>query len=109
MNEIARHFSPGMVVTANSSAATTSGMFPFGRFGGACVMVANANGATLINWYGTVDPAVTPRQVYADGSAVTTALTVGIHPVPDACFASNYVVPVVSGATTCAMTVMAKG
>jgi hypothetical protein len=32
MNEIARHFSPGMVVTANSSAATTSGMFPFGRF-----------------------------------------------------------------------------
>jgi hypothetical protein len=109
MNEIARHFSPGMVVTANSSAATTSGMFPFGRFGGACVMVANTNGATLINWYGTVDPAVTPRQVYADGSAVTTALTIGIHPVPDACFSSNYVVPVVSGATTCAMTVMAKG
>jgi len=29
--------------------------------------------------------------------------------VPDACFSSNYVVPVVSGATTCAMTVMAKG
>jgi hypothetical protein len=47
--------------------------------------------------------------VYADGSAVVTALTIGIHPVPDACFASNYVVPVVSGATTCAMTVMAKG
>jgi hypothetical protein len=40
---------------------------------------------------------------------VTTAVTVGIHPVPDACFAVNHVVPVVSGATTCAMTVMAKG
>jgi hypothetical protein len=109
MNEIARHFSPGMVVTANSSAATTSGMFPFGRFGGACVMIANTGGGTQINWYGTVDPVVTPRQVYADGAAVVTALTIGIHPVPDACFASNYVVPIVAGATTCAMTVMAKG
>ena len=109
MNEIARHFSPGTVITANSSAATTSGMFPFGRFGGACVMIANAGGGTQINWHGTVDPSVTPRQVYADGSAVVTALTIGIHPVPDACFAANYVVPIVAGATTCAMTVMAKG
>lgn len=109
MNEIARHFSPGTVVTANSSAATTSGMFPFGRFGGACVMIANTNSATQINWYGTVAPNVAPVQIYSDGAAVTTAVTVGIHPVPDACFAVNYVVPVVSGATTCAMTVMAKG
>lgn len=109
MNEIARHFSPGMVVTANSSAATTSGMFPFGRFGGACVMIANTGGGTQINWHGTVDPSVQPRQIYADGAAVTTALTIGVFPVPDACFAANYVVPVVSGATTCAMTVMAKG
>ena len=109
MNEIARHFSPGSVITANSSAATTSGMFPFGRFGGGCVMIANTNSATLINWYGTVDPATTPRQIYADGSAVTTSLTVGIMPVPDACFAVNYVVPVITGAATCAMTVMAKG
>lgn len=109
MNEIARHFSPGMVVTANSSAATTSGKFPFGRFGGACVMIANTGGGTLINWYGTVDPSVAPLQIYADGSAVTTSLVVGIHPVPDACFSSSYVVPVVAGATTCAMTVMAKG
>ena len=109
MNEIARHFSPGSVITANSSAATTSGHFPFGRFGGACVMIANTNGATQINWFGTVDPGVTPQRIYADGSALTTALTVGIHPVPDACFAVNHVVPVVVGATTCAMTVMAKG
>jgi hypothetical protein len=40
---------------------------------------------------------------------VTTALTVGIHPVPDALFSVSHVVPVVVGATTCAMTVMAKG
>jgi hypothetical protein len=109
MIEIARHFSPGAVVTANSSAATTSGMFPFGRFGSACVMIANTNGATQINWYGTVDPRVTPLPIYASGAALTTAVVVGVHPVPDACLSVNYVVPVVAGATTCAMTVMAKG
>lgn len=109
MNEIARHFSPGTVITANSTAATTAGMFPFGRFGGACVMIGNTNSCTQIDWYGTVSPDVTPQPIYSDGSAVTTAVTVGIHPVPDACFAVNYVVPVVTGGTTCAMTVMAKG
>lgn len=109
MNEIARHFSPGTVITANSSAATTSGMFPFGRFGGACVMIASTNSCTQINWYGTPDQTVAPLQLYNDGAAVTTAVTVGIFPVPDACFAVNYVVPVVTGGTTCAMTVMAKG
>jgi hypothetical protein len=40
---------------------------------------------------------------------VTTALTVGIHPIPDACFALPFVAPVVAGATTCAMTVCVKG
>lgn len=109
MNEIARHFSPGTVITANSTAATTAGMFPFGRFGGACVMIGSTNSCTGINWHGTVDPAVPPLQIYNDGAAVTSAVTVGIHPVPDACFAVNYVVPVVVGGTTCAMTVMAKG
>jgi hypothetical protein len=72
-------------------------------------MIAATNSCTQINWYATVDPAVTPVQVYNDGAALTTALTVGLHPVPDACFAANYVVPVVVGGTTCAMTVMAKG
>jgi hypothetical protein len=109
MNEIARHFSPGAVVTANSSAATTSGMFPFGRFGGGAVMIGNTGGATQINWFGTVDPAIAPLQIFSDGAAVTTAVTVGIMPIPDACFAVNHLVPVVSGATTCALTVMAKG
>ncbi len=109
MNENARHFSPGSVIKANSSAATTAGMIPFGRFGGACVMIAATNSCTQINWHGTVDPSVTPRAIYSDGAAVTSAVTVGIIPVPDACFAVNYVVPVVVGGTTCAMTVMAKG
>jgi hypothetical protein len=109
MNEIARHFSPGTVITANSSAATTSGQFPFGRFGGACVMIGSTNGCTQIRCHGTVDPRIAPVQVYADGSAVTSAVTVGILAVPDACFAVNHVAPIVVGGTTCAMTVMAKG
>ena len=109
MNEIARHFSPGSVITANSSAATTSGMFPFGPFGGACVMIANTGSGTQIDWHGTVHPTVTPLPIYADGNAVTSALTVGCVVVPDGCFAVNYVVPVIVGGTTCAMTVMAKG
>lgn len=109
MNEIARHFSPGTVIVANSSAATTSGMFPFGRFGGACVMVGDTNSCTQINWHGTNDPGVAPVPVYANGAAVTTALTVGIHPIPDACFAISYVAPIVVGGTSCSLTVMAKG
>ena len=109
MNEIARHFSPGTVITANSSAASTAGMFPFGRFGGACVMIADTGGATQIHWYGTVDPKVTPLRIYADCAALSSALTVGVINVPDGCFAVNYVVPVIVGGTTCAMTVMAKG
>ena len=72
-------------------------------------MIAATNSCTQINWHGTVDPSVTPRQIYNDGAAVTTAITVGIMPVPDAAFAVNYAVPIVVGGTTCAMTVMAKG
>lgn len=108
MTDIARHFSSA-VITANSSAATTSGNIPFGPFSGGVVMIANTGSATQINWHGTVAPTVTPRALYADGNAVTSALTVGCITIPDACFAVPYVVPVVVGGTTCAMTVMLKG
>lgn len=108
MNSIARHYS-SIVVTANSSAATTSGNIPFAPFAGGVIMVANTNSCTKIDWYGTVDMSVTPRQIYADGTALTSALTVGCMNVPDGCFSVPFVVPVVSGGTTCAMTVMLKG
>jgi hypothetical protein len=36
-------------------------------------------------------------------------MTVGVHPLPDATFAVNFVIPVLSNGTTCSMTVMAKG
>lgn len=108
MNEIRRYCS-NMVVTANSSAATTSGNIPFSQFAGGVVMIANTNGATQINWHGTVGMSIAPQRLYADGSAVTSALTVGCVNMPDACFAVPLVVPVIVGATTCAMTVMLKG
>lgn len=109
MNEIARHFSPGVVITANSSAASTSARIPYGRFSGGGVLIGNTNGCTAINWYGAAGQEATPVQIYADGSAVTTAVVVGAHPIPDACFGMHFVAPIVVGGTTCAMTVMCKG
>lgn len=108
MNEIAR-FRDTVAITASSSAATTTPRIAFGGFAGGCVIVAATGGGTQINWYGASAPDVTPVQIYADGAAVTTALTVGVHPIPDSCFALPFVAPVVSGATTCAMTVCVKG
>lgn len=111
MNDIRRHYS-SIVITANSSAASTSGNIPFASFAGGVVMIANTGGATGINWHGTPDMSVTPRQIYSDGAAVSSAVTVGCVNIPDACFAVPFVVPVIAGATTavtCAMTVMLKG
>ena len=110
MNDIRRHYS-SIVITANSSAASTSGNIPFASFAGGVVMIANTQTATQISWHGTVDMSVAPRQIYSDGSAVTSALTVGCINVPDACFAVPFVVPVIVGGTasTCAMTVLLKG
>lgn len=108
MNEITR-FREAFTITANSSAGTTSGRIAFGNFAGGCVLIAATNGCTQIAWHGAAESSATPVQLYADGSAVTTALTVGGHPIPDACFALPFAVPVVSGGTTCAMTVCVKG
>ena len=108
MSEIRRYGSTASIV-ASSAAGTTAGCIPYNMFAGGCVIVAATNGCTLINWMGGVSSAATPRQIYESGSAVTTALTVGIHPIPDACFASPFVFPIVTGGTTCAMTVGLKG
>jgi hypothetical protein len=108
MNDIARHYS-SVVITANSTAATTAGSIPFGPFAGGVVMIAHTGGGTRINWHGTVHPTVTPTQIYADGSAVTSSLTVGCVGIPDGCFSLPYVVPVIVGGTTCAMTAILKG
>lgn len=108
MNEITR-FRDTVSITANSTAATTAGRIAFGNFAGGCVVIGASNNCTQIAWHGMADTDATPRPVYSDGAAVTTSLTVGVHPIPDACFGLPFVVPVVSGGTTCAMTVVLKG
>jgi len=108
MIEITR-FQDTVTITAGSSAATTSTRFSFQHMAGGGVLIANTGGATQITWYAADSQEATPRIIYADGAAVTTAVTVGAHPVPDACFSFPYVVPVIAGGTTCAMTVTLKG
>jgi hypothetical protein len=98
-----------VTITAASSAATTTPRFPFGRFAGGCVFIASTGGATQINWHGASAAESTPVQIYADGSAVTTAVTVGAHPVPDACFAFPHVAPVLVGGTSAVLTISLKG
>lgn len=108
MTEITR-FQNTVMITAASSAATTTPRFAFSHMAGAGVLIGNTGGATQIDWYVAAGQNDTPIQVYADGAAVTTALTVGAHQVPDACFSYPFVVPVITGGTSCAMTVCLKG
>ena len=108
MNEIERSQSL-VTITAASSAATTTPRGPFGRWAGGCVFIANTGGATQVAWYGASAAESTPLQIFAEGSAVTTAVTVGAHPVPDACFAFPWVAPVLVGGTTATLTISLKG
>lgn len=109
MNEIARHFTTGSVITAVSSAATTTPRFPFGRYAGGGVIIGATGGATQINWHASADSQDLPRPIYSGGSAVTSAVTVGCQPIPDACFGFAFVAPVIVGGATCSMTVCVKG
>lgn len=106
---VERFFQPGATITAASTAATTTPRFPYGRFAGGGVIIANTNGATQIRWYASAGAEDVPVQVYADGAAVTTAATVGAHPIPDACFGFGYVAPIIVGSTSCDLTVSVKG
>lgn len=108
MSEIAR-FSSTVTITAGSSAGTTTPRIAYGRYAGGCLIVGNTSGATEIRWYASATAEATPVQVFADGSAVTTAVTVGVHPIPDACYGVPFVAPVIVGATTMAATVTLKG
>lgn len=108
MIEITR-FQDTVSITAGSSAATTSQRFSFQHMAGGGVLIGNTGGATQISWHAAHGPETTPVQIYSDGSAVTSAVTVGAIPVPDACFSFPYVAPILSGGTTCAMTITLKG
>lgn len=108
MIEITR-FQETVTITAGSSAATTSTRFSFQHMAGGGVLIGNTGGATQITWHAAEDQEATPRVIYSDGAAVTTSVTVGAMPVPDACFAFPYVVPVISGGTACSLVITLKG
>jgi len=108
MIEITR-FHETITVMAVSSAGTTSPRFSFQNMAGGGVLVADTSGATQITWYGAEGPESMPLQIFSDGAAVTTAVTVGAMPIPDACFPFPYVVPVIAGSTACTLTVTLKG
>jgi hypothetical protein len=98
-----------VTITAASSAATTTPRFPFGRFAGGGVFIASTGGATQINWHAGSAAEDLVRPIFADGAAVTTAVTVGCHPVPDACFSFPYVAPVLVGGASAVLAVSLKG
>lgn len=98
-----------IAITANSSAASTAGHIAYGIFAGGGLFVGSTGGATLITWYTKERESATPRIVRESGADVTTAVVVGYHPIPDACFAAPFVVPVISGGTTMAATFVGKG
>ena len=108
MSQIERFFT-GATVVAASSAATTTPRFPFGRYAGGGILIGNTGGATQINWHAAISPESLPAPIYSDGSAVTTAVTVGAMPIPDACFGFSHIAPVIVGATSCTITVSVKG
>lgn len=108
MIEITR-FQDTVTITAASSAATTTPRFAYHHMAGAGILIGNTGGATEITWYAASGQESQPLQIFSDGSAVTTAVTVGASPVPDACFAFPFVVPVIAGATSCSITVTLKG
>jgi hypothetical protein len=109
MSEIARHFTTGTVITVVTTAGTTSPRLPFGRYAGGGVIIASTGGATSIAWHASAGAEDLPRPIYSDGSAVTSAMTIGCLPIPDACFGFPFVAPVLVGGTACAMTVCVKG
>lgn len=110
MIEIARHGNT-FTITASTEAGSQAEKIPMRLFAGAAVLIGNTAGATGISWRGAAGINDTPVQIYADGTAVTTAVTLGIHAVPDEAFAVPFVAPVLlsGGSTSMSLTVMAKG
>ena len=111
MSEIFRMPPNPVAITANSSAASTSGSIAYGQFAGGGIMIAATGGATQIAWHGVVNPGGTPRPVNLQGTSTgaTTPVVVGYNPIPDECFALPFVVPVIAGGTTMAATFVGKG
>lgn len=100
MTEIRREVTPHFNVTCSSAAGSTAGRFSTGPFAGGMVHIIATSGCTKIDWYTGLTQNDAGRPVFVDGSAVTTAATVGGHPIPDALYGAQFVIPVAVGATT---------
>lgn len=109
MIEIHRAREVTATITAASSAATSSPRIAFAHAAGGAVLIANTNSCTQITWYAAAGAEDQPLQIFSSGAAVTSAVTVGAINLPDAVYPFPFLVPVVSGGTTCAMTAVLKG
>jgi len=93
-----------------TGAAGTSAKIPFGPAGGGIIVVDSVTGsANKITWHACLAPSDTPQPIYSEGSVVETSIAASrAYPIPDACFASPIVVPVLN-ADTASIRVSLKG
>lgn len=83
-----------------TASASTSPKIPFGNVAGAVIIVDAVSSATTITWHVAFGQELTPVPVNADGAGVTTAIVAGqAYVVPDALFASPFIVAVVNAGT----------
>jgi hypothetical protein len=83
-----------------TASASTSPKIPFGASAGGVIIVDSVSSATTITWHVAFDAEATPRQINADGAAVTTTIAAGqAYAMPDALFAAPFVVAVVNAGT----------
>jgi hypothetical protein len=84
-----------------TSSASTSARVPFGPAGGGIIIVDSVGGAaSKITWHASLSASDTPQPIYSDGAVVETSIAASrAYPIPDACFASPIVVPVLDSGT----------
>lgn len=98
--------SGGLALTGSGS---TTARLPFGAAASGMVAVTALATATKIIWHAAFTPSGTPVPLYSGGSAVETAIAVDrAYPIPDACLAAPFLVPVLD-AGTATVTAAVKG
>lgn len=108
MQEISRFSAPAVDIVCTNT-PSTSHRIPFAHGAGGVITVGATAGSTQIQWYAAPHSSAAPVPIFAGGNAVTTALTVGAHPFPDATFGCHTVVPVVNGVSPVDATITVKG
>lgn len=109
MTKIERENSVTAALSLTNSASTTARV-PFGPAGGGIIVVDSVTGsANKITWHASLSQSDTPQPIWNDGAVVETSIAASrAYPIPDACFASPIVVPVLN-ADTASIRVSLKG